>query len=173
MSDTTTTITRADRKAANLVLADAMRAYGLIPNGKVWDDTKALVAFGLEPEAAARLTRSLLPEAEQVAAIARAKGKAKAPKREVVRSREVSNKEAARIMREREVNDLAAALVKATGEAVPNRPRAHEVAQAPIAQAPKRLSSRAKDVKAGKVLRDSKGRLVSREVQEAFSSLRA
>lgn len=150
MNDTTATIARADRKAANKVLADALRSYGLTPNGKVWDEAKALVRFGLDAEAAARLTRSLLPEAEQVAAIARAKGKAKAPKREVVRSREVSNEEAARIMRERE---------------------AKKVEAAPISQAPKRLSSRAKDVKAGNVLRDSKGRLVSREVQEALADL--
>lgn len=66
---------------------------------------------------------------------------------------------------------LGRTLKGATGTKVPNRPRVPEVA--PVAQAPTRLSSRALEVKAGKVLRDSKGRLVSRDVQEAFADLNA
>lgn len=111
---------------ANRTLAAVLRAHGLTPNGEVWTDAKRLVGEGLAPKQAARLIRSTLPEAAQVAAIA-----------------------------------------KATVKPV--------IAHAPVAQAPQpkgtRLSSRAKDVKAGRVLRDAKGRLVSREVQDAFAEL--
>lgn len=156
--------TKATKAAANKTLASALREYGLTPNGTVWTEAKALVAMGLDAKASARLIRSNLPEVEQMEAIARAKAhaaKAKAPKREVVRSREVSNEEAADIMRKREMAAIIERLAKAQVE----------VEQAPISQG--RLSSRAKDVKAGKVMRDAKGRLVSREVQEALAELNA
>lgn len=48
------------------------------------------------------------------------------------------------------------------------------IERAPVTQAGERkLSSRAKEVKAGRVLRDSKGRLVSREIQEAIALVNA
>lgn len=49
--------------------------------------------------------------------------------------------------------------------------KALAIAQAPIAQAPapkRKLSSRAEQVRAGAVLRDSKGRLVSRDIQAVY-----
>lgn len=50
------------------------------------------------------------------------------------------------------------------------------IERAPVTQAPtpeRKLSSRAQEVKAGRVLRDAKGRLVSKDIQEALEILNA
>lgn len=105
-------------RVANRKLANALRSYGLTPNGVVWLEAKKLVREGLSPKQAARLVRSTMPEAQQAAAIA------KAPK--VVK---------------------ATASQKAT------------------------LPPQAQRVRDGKVMRDSKGRIVARDVQEAYEAL--
>lgn len=132
-------MTKAETKATNRTLAAALRAEGITPNGEPWSAAKDMLAQGLPPQAAARLVRSTLPEREQVKAMARKRAqatKAGTPKRRLT------------------PEEIARGI-----KALP------KVEHAPVSQAPKRTPQRAQDVKAGKVMRDAKGRLMSREAQ--------
>lgn len=143
--DTRLPLSQRQRKALNRKLAAELRTYGLTPNGKVWEDGKALVAQGLTPKQAARLTRSVMPDDAQREAIARARdtGAASVAKADVaqVPTPEPDTDAAFRAAVTAEVEREAADL-----DFEPERTVV--------------LSSRAIDVREGRVARDAKGRLL-------------
>lgn len=130
-------MSKQQRKDLNRKLAASLRAEGLTPNGQVWEVSKSLMAQGLEPKAVARLVRSTLPPAEQDAAIAR-------------KATKVTKAEVVQVPTEdEEFSRALEAQVVAEAQAIEDdEPKAVV------------LSSRAIDVREGRVRRDAKGRLL-------------
>lgn len=124
-------MTRAEKKARNELLARAMRANGLSPQGEAWEQAKGV--------------RDTLIE-------------------QGTRAKSACNKAAFRVAR---------------GQAQAQEFLAQEpVTQAPAQEAktdarPKRMPEQAKRVQEGKVMRDSRGRILPAYVQEAYAELRS
>lgn len=131
-------LSKHQRRTLNRALAAELRTYGLTPNGEVWEEAKAIMATGLTPKQAARLTRSIQPDEVQRDAIAKARAQganSRPAKAEVVQVPTFSEQLALEV--EREAADL---------DSEPERTVV--------------LSSRAIDVREGRVRRDAKGRLL-------------
>lgn len=155
---------KSTKSARNKALAAAMRRQGLSPNGQVWAEAKALVAEGHGYNAAARLVRSTLPAKEQDEAIARKTERARKRLAKAVEKAPVTqaDEEFSRAL-EREVT------AEAEAEVTANLHRALGTTKAPVTQIP----VQAQRVARGEVMRDAKGRIVSREIQQAWEELTA
>ena len=132
----------------NKSLARHLRNRGFTPNGQVWADAKKALSEGFTPKQAARLAASTQPAEAQESAYSRTVDRL-AVEKGLVAQVDTEDTEFARALETQVREEVASS--------EPDEERA--------------IPAQAQRVARGEVMRDAKGRIVSREVQEAFEVL--